>query len=93
MKVACIGAGYVGTPTMAVMSRFCPDSEFFVLDVSQERIEAWNSSHLPIYEPGLEEIVFQQRGKNLFFSANVRLSLSLLLAAAMLLLFLVLLLF
>ena len=73
-NVCCIGAGYVGGPTMTVFADKCKDITFNVVDVNEERIEAWNSADLdklPIYEPGLDEIVGRCRGKNLFFSNNV----------------------
>ena len=69
--VCCIGAGYVGGPTMAMIAKKCPEISVTVVDISQPRIDAWNSSELPIYEPGLDEIVFACRGKNLFFSTAV----------------------
>ncbi|GFZ03523.1 UDP-glucose 6-dehydrogenase family protein [Actinidia rufa] len=71
VKICCIGAGYVGGPTMAVIALKCPSIEVAVVDISVARIAAWNSDHLPIYEPGLDEVVKQCRGKNLFFSTNV----------------------
>jgi UDPglucose 6-dehydrogenase len=71
-EICCIGAGYVGGPTMAVIAKHCPDIKCYVVDISKKRIDAWNSDRLPIYEPGLDEIVFQQRNKNLFFSTEVR---------------------
>jgi len=71
MKIACIGAGYVGGPTMAMIAYKCPDIEVVVLDIAQARIDQWNSDKLPIYEPGLDEIVFEARGRNLFFSIDV----------------------
>ncbi|KAA8499567.1 UDP-glucose 6-dehydrogenase 4 [Porphyridium purpureum] len=71
VKIACIGAGYVGGPTMAMIAYKCPDIRVTVLDISSSRIAAWNSNNLPIYEPGLMEIVEQVRGKNLFFSDQV----------------------
>jgi len=71
MEVVCIGAGYVGGPTMAVMAKMCPKDRFTVVDVDANRIDAWNSDRLPIYEPGLDEIVTMCRGRNLFFSADV----------------------
>ncbi|KAK4775743.1 hypothetical protein SAY87_023704 [Trapa incisa] len=71
MKICCIGAGYVGGPTMAVIALKCPSVEVTVVDISISRINAWNSDQLPIYEPGLEDVVKQCRGKNLFFSTNV----------------------
>lgn len=58
-----MGAGYVGGPTMAVIAANSPRIKVTVVDLSVKQIEAWNSSHLPIYEPGLEEIVFSVRGK------------------------------
>eukprot|EP00386_Alphamonas_edax_P001387 GDKI01004154.1.p1 GENE.GDKI01004154.1~~GDKI01004154.1.p1 ORF type:complete len:500 (-),score=110.45 GDKI01004154.1:24-1523(-) len=70
-KIACIGAGYVGGPTMATIAMKCPHIQVYVLDISKERIAAWNSNELPIYEPGLDEIVKQCRGRNLFFSTEV----------------------
>lgn len=70
-KIACIGAGYVGGPTMTVIANFCPDYQITVLDISQERIDRWNSDELPIFEPGLMERVQKARGKNLFFSTDI----------------------
>jgi len=70
MKICCIGAGYVGGPTMAVIAEKCPEITVTVVDVDQKKIDAWNGSALPVYEPGLQEIVEQQRGKNLFFSTD-----------------------
>lgn len=70
-KVCCIGAGYVGGPTCSVIAYKCPEIEVTVVDISRERIDAWNSDQLPIYEPGLYEIVREVRGKNLFFSVDV----------------------
>ena len=71
-NILCIGAGYVGGPTIAVMAQKCPEYKFHVVDINQERIDAWNSNNLPIYEPGLDEIVFTTRNKNLFFSTRVK---------------------
>jgi UDPglucose 6-dehydrogenase len=71
MKICCIGAGYVGGPTMAVIAEKSPKIKVTVVDVNKERIAAWNSDTLPIYEPGLDEIVKSVRGKNLFFSTDV----------------------
>lgn len=71
MKVVCLGAGYVGGPTMAMIAHKCEDVEVTVLDINPERIAAWNSGSLPIFEPGLDKIVFERRGKNLFFSTEV----------------------
>ena len=73
-KVCCIGAGYVGGPTMSVFADKCKDISFNVVDVNPDRISAWNSqdlSKLPIFEPGLDEIVKRCRGKNLTFSTEV----------------------
>ncbi len=71
MKICCIGAGYVGGPTMAMIAHKCPDIQVAVVDINHDRIDAWNSETLPVYEPGLEEIVSAARGKNLFFSTEV----------------------
>ena len=70
-KICCIGAGYVGGPTCAVIAYKCPDVKVTIVDINQARIDAWNSDVLPIYEPGLDEIVFACRNKNLFFSTDV----------------------
>ena len=70
-RICCIGAGYVGGPTCSVIAWKVPTVTVTVVDISQERIDAWNSKHLPIYEPGLEEIVKECRGRNLFFSTDV----------------------
>lgn len=72
MKICCIGAGYVGGPTMTMIAHKCPAIEVTVVDVNQPRIDAWNSDHLPVYEPGLDELVRQTRGRNLHFSTDVR---------------------
>ncbi|QSH41931.1 nucleotide sugar dehydrogenase [Lentisphaerota bacterium ZTH] len=69
--ILCIGAGYVGGPTMAVIADNCPDYKVIVVDVNADRIAAWQSDKLPIYEPGLEEVVKRARGRNLFFSTDV----------------------
>ncbi|KAJ3220275.1 UDP-glucose 6-dehydrogenase 1 [Dinochytrium kinnereticum] len=71
LKICCIGAGYVGGPTCAVISLKCPDIKVTIVDINQNRVDQWNSNQLPIYEPGLDEIVFARRGKNLFFSSEV----------------------
>lgn len=71
VKICCIGAGYVGGPTMAVIALKCPSITVVVVDISVPRINAWNSEQLPIYEPGLDDVVKQCRGKNLFFSTDV----------------------
>ena len=70
-KILCIGAGYVGGPTMTVIANHCPDYKVTVVDISEDRIKQWNSSDLPIYEPGLKELVMRARGKNLFFSTDI----------------------
>jgi UDPglucose 6-dehydrogenase len=73
-KICCIGAGYVGGPTMAVIAKKCPHLQITIVDTNAARIAAWNDenvANIPIYEPGLEEIVVATRGKNLFFSTNV----------------------
>jgi len=71
MKICCIGAGYVGGPTMAMIAQKCPDIQVTVVDMNAARIAAWNSDKLPVYEPGLDEIVRQARGRNLHFSTDV----------------------
>ena len=73
-NICCIGAGYVGGPTMAVIAQKCPHIKVTVVDVNEQRINAWNSANdedLPIYEPGLAEVVKEARGRNLFFSTDV----------------------
>lgn len=70
-KIVCVGAGYVGGPTMVVIANNCPNYKVTVVDISEERINAWNSNKLPIYEPGLKERVDKVRGKNLFFSTDI----------------------
>ena len=73
-KICCIGAGYVGGPTMAVIAQRCPHIQVTVVDLNAERIAAWNDENvdnIPIYEPGLSDIVAQARGRNLFFSTDV----------------------
>ena len=73
-NICCIGAGYVGGPTMAVIAQKCPHIKVTVVDLNQDRINAWNDqdlSLLPIYEPGLDKVVAEARGRNLFFSTEV----------------------
>ncbi len=73
-NICCIGAGYVGGPTMSVIANRCPDIKVNVVDKNEERINLWNDKNLenlPIYEPGLDKIVSKCRGKNLFFSTNI----------------------
>ncbi len=69
--ILCIGAGYVGGPTMAVIADKCPDYKIITVDINEDRIKAWNSDKLPIYEPNLKEVVKRNRNKNLFFSTDV----------------------
>ncbi len=57
MNICCIGAGYVGGPTMAMIAKKCPDTKVTVVDINADRIARWNSDDLPIFEPGLDEIV------------------------------------
>ena len=71
MKILCIGAGYVGGPTMAMIAKQCPEVQVTVVDINADRIAAWKSDTLPIYEPGLREVVAESRGRNLFFSTDV----------------------
>lgn len=70
-KILCIGAGYVGGPTMAVIADRCPQYQITVVDLNEKRIAAWNSDELPIYEPGLEEVVARCRNRNLFYSTDI----------------------
>ena len=73
-NICCIGAGYVGGPTMSVLAYKCPDIKVTVVDLNQKRIDDWNHpdvTQIPIYEPGLSDIVKGARGKNLFFSTDI----------------------
>ena len=73
-NICCIGAGYVGGPTMAVFAEHCKNLKIVVSDINEERIKLWNhnnTTNLPIYEPGLEEIISNTRNKNLFFTTNI----------------------
>jgi UDPglucose 6-dehydrogenase len=70
-NILCIGAGYVGGPTMAAIAAKCPQYKVTVVDINEERIDAWNSDALPIYEPGLLKVVKTARGRNLFFSTEI----------------------
>jgi UDPglucose 6-dehydrogenase len=70
-NILCIGAGYVGGPTMAMIAYKCPQHKVTVVDINPDRIDEWNSDNLPIYEPGLDEVVKEARGRNLFFSTDV----------------------
>ena len=73
-NICCIGAGYVGGPTMAVIALKCPNINVTVVDINKDRIDAWSSedlSKLPVYEPGLDDVIKEARGRNLFFSTDV----------------------
>jgi UDPglucose 6-dehydrogenase len=70
-KILCIGAGYVGAPSMVMIASKCPDYKITVVDINTQRINAWNSDNLPVYEPGLEALVKKTRDRNLFFSTAV----------------------
>jgi UDPglucose 6-dehydrogenase len=72
-NICCIGAGYVGGPTMAVIALKCPHISVTVVDANPEKIKAWNGplDELPVYEPGLAEVVKEARGRNLFFSDDI----------------------
>lgn len=73
-NICCIGAGYVGGPTMAVIAQKCPDVNVTVVDINAERIKKWNDpdfEKIPVYEPGLSSVVKEARGRNLFFSTDV----------------------
>jgi len=73
-NICCIGAGYVGGPTMAVVAQKCPHIKVTIVDINESRIAAWNNqdlSKLPVFEPGLDNIVDEARGRNLFFSTDV----------------------
>merc|ERR1712226_881060 len=71
-NICCIGAGYVGGPTCATIALKCPHVKVTIVDLNEACIAAWNSEELPIYEPGLDEVVKACRGKNLFFSTDVK---------------------
>ena len=73
-NIVCIGAGYIGGPTMAVIAKMNPDRKVYVCDINKKRIAAWNSRNyeLPIYEPGLVDVVKEVRGKNLFFTTDIK---------------------
>ncbi len=73
-NICCIGAGYVGGPTMSVIAKNCPHIEVSVVDINKERIALWNDANLdnlPVYEPGLKKVIQLCRNKNLHFSTNV----------------------
>ena len=71
-NILCIGAGYVGGPTMAVIAQNCPEYRIIVADIDEKKIGSWQSAKLPIYEPGLAEVVRHSLGRNLFFSSDIR---------------------
>lgn len=71
-NICCLGAGYVGGPTMAMIAAKCPDIQVTVCDFNQARIDAWNSDQLPVYEPGLQEVVESARGRNLHFTTDIK---------------------
>ena len=73
-NIVCIGAGYIGGPTMAVIAKMNSDRKVVVVDINKRRIAAWNSKSyaLPIYEPGLVDVVKEVRGRNLFFSTDIK---------------------
>jgi len=73
-NICCIGAGYVGGPTMAVIAQKCPHIKVSVVDLNEDRIAKWNDQNvdnIPVYEPGLGAIVAESRGRNLFFTTEV----------------------
>ena len=73
-SICCIGAGYVGGPTMTVIANKCPEIKVEVVDINPTRIAQWNDQdldNLPVYEPGLAELIAETRGRNLFFSTDV----------------------
>ena len=70
-SILCIGAGYVGGPTMVVIANKCPQYRVTVVDINQDKVDAWNSENIPIYEPGLDKLVKKVRDKNLFFSTEI----------------------
>ena len=70
-NILCIGAGYVGGPTMAVIAKNCPEHRVTVVDINAAKIAAWQTDNLPIFEPGLLDVVRSARGRNLFFSSDI----------------------
>ena len=70
-RICCVGAGYVGGPTMSIIANKCPEIRVDIVDINEKRISEWNSNQLPIYEPGLDLLVNRARGKNLFFSTKI----------------------
>ena len=76
-RICCIGAGFVGVPTMAVLSKYCPEIEITLVDINEQKIKLWNSSNpedFPVFEKGLSQLVLNNRGKNLFFSTDIELT-------------------
>lgn len=71
-SICCLGAGYVGGPTMAMIAAKCPHLQVTVADMNGQRIDAWNSDTLPVYEPGLAAVVASARGRNLHFTTDIR---------------------
>ena len=73
-NICCIGAGFVGGPTMSVIALKCPEIKVTVVDINRKKIKLWNGNlnNLPVYEPGLSEIVSEVRNVNLFFSSSLR---------------------
>lgn len=69
-RIACVGAGYVGGTTMPIIAKHCPEIMTYVVDIDEARINEWNSGELPIYEPGLQEVVSKYINKNLFFTSK-----------------------
>lgn len=70
-NILCIGAGYVGGPTMAMIAAKCPQYKVTIVDINEQKIKAWGTDNLPIYEPGLLDVVRTARGRNLFFSTEI----------------------
>ena len=72
-NICCIGAGYVGGPTMAVIALKCPNINVKVVDVDIKKINGWNGplNELPVFEPGLKSVIDKTRNKNLFFSEKI----------------------
>ena len=74
INICCIGAGYVGGPTMAVIAYHCPKIKITIVDKNSKKIKQWNGStnNLPVKEPGLDKIVEKVRNRNLFFSSDIK---------------------